>query len=362
MFIGGFPADALPRELDNLCRFFPGFVTSNISTAKGVTLFVLFDSADSAHAAIEELNGQMFDRSVPGEPMRATMARSNMRSTSTNPAGAAAHTAQSYSPSKGTWGGGAPMYQPPPPAHPPPPGHPGTSGTTKRPRIPEDPSQVDTLASVGALEAGFDEECLRAFFETCPGFLDFKANPRMSGGFVKFASPALAVQAVQMAKDEGIPAEMAKSSMSVSTGLQGSQVEAPSHPPAHAAVTRATHATHHAPSHSNGHSTTYDYASAHGNGHSRPSSGGGVKRPRIPEDPSQVDTVASVGAAEAGFDEASLRLFYQTLPGFVAFKGNPRMGGGFAKFSSADLAISAVHKAQEQGVPAEVARSSMSVT
>merc|ERR1719469_1524248 len=36
----------------------------------------------------------------------------------------------------------------------------------------------------------------------------------MSGCFVKFSSQSLAMQALQMAQDEGIPAEMAKSSMS----------------------------------------------------------------------------------------------------------------------------------------------------
>merc|ERR1711862_1022026 len=91
-------------------------------------------------------------------------------------------------------------------------------------------------------------------------------------------------------------------------------------------------------------------------------SGGGVKRPRIPEDRSQVDTVASIGARDKGYDEQSLDLFFQTLPGFVIFKGNSKMGGGFAKFASAELAAAAVQLAKEQGVPADIAKSSMSST
>lgn len=331
VFIGGFPQDALPRELDNLCRFFPGFVTSNMSTAKGTTLFVLFDSSENAHAAIKELNGQMFDRSAGGEPMRATMARSNMRSNSSSPAAVSSRPAGVWSPS-----------QPPPPSYPPPPGHPGTgSAASKRPRIPEDPTQVDTVASVGALEAGIDEESLHAFFEQLPGFLEFRANPRMGGGFAKFTSAPLATQAVQTAKDEGVPAEMAKSSMSIGSSAGSSWI--PSKPQIQVEVVHS--------------STTPDYS-----WQQEASSGvSSAKRPRIPEDPGSVDTVASVGALEAGFDESALKLFYQHLPGFVAFKSNPRMGGGFAKFSSSPLATSAVQKAHEQGIPAEIARSSMSV-
>jgi len=215
VFVGGFPPDASPRELDNLCRFMPGFVTSNVSTAKGyATLFVLFDHPRNAAGAIDLLNGQMYDRSQPGEPMRATMARSNMRSST--PSAPAHHAARG-------WGGGAPPGQPPPPASPPPQFYPvnvavDTGGGTKRPRIPEDPSRVDTVASVGAKEAGFDEATLRAFYQQMPGFVEFKSNPRMGGGFAKFASADLALQAVDMARSEGIPAEMAKSSMGATNG------------------------------------------------------------------------------------------------------------------------------------------------
>merc|ERR1712129_356769 len=86
---------------------------------------------------------------------------------------------------------------------------------------------------------------------------------------------------------------------------------------------------------------------AHSGGHVWDSADATPKRPRIPEDPSQVDTVASVGAADVGFDEFTLHTFFQSLPGFVVFKPNPRMGGGFVKFQSASLAIQAVTKSRE---------------
>lgn len=191
----------------------------------------------------------------------------------------------------------------------------------KRPRMPEHPGEVDTVASVGAAEAGFDEAALHGFFASLPGFVIFKANPRMGGGFSKFETPELAVQAINAAQENGIPAEMAKSSMNV--GGAGGQPPPPvvAPPPGH---------------------------------------GHGTKRPRMAENPNQVDTVASVGAAEQGIDEASLHDYFAGLHGFIMFKPNPRMGGGFAKFDSPASASEAVVCAQQQGVPAELAKSSMS--
>jgi len=214
----------------------------------------------------------------------------------------------------------APASQPPPPAYPPPseyamavpapvPGH-----GQKRPWTPENPQQIDTVASVGAAEKGVDEAMLHNFFMSLPGFLMFKANPKMGGGFAKFESAMAANQAIVTAHQQGIPAEVAKSCM----GGAPSQPPPPAYPPPAA------------------------------------------KRPRTAENPGQVDTVACVGAAERGFDEAGLHAFFAEQPGFLVFRANPRMGGGFAKFESPDMAAQAIALAQEQGVPAEIAKSSMS--
>lgn len=354
----------LPRELENLCRFLPGVVSqSQSSTHRGQTLFVLFDTQENAHFGISQLNGQLFDRREnAAEPMRAQMAKSNMRSAGEK---GAQPTGATYGPSpwgKGKggstgpiWGGGAPANQPPPPTTPPPPGHPGTGiaapNGAKRPRIWEDPGQVDTVASVGAAEAGWAEDALRAWFEACPGFIDFKPNPRMSGGFAKFSSPQHAMDVVQSASEEGIPAEMAKSSMSTTSNAGGAPI---------VPVRKSTAYV------DDGWQGSWGPPSAGGayrnGGAATPTSAAPApKRPRIPEDPNQVDTVASIGAADAGWDESSLRLLFESLEGFIAFKGNSRIGGGFAKFASHTFANVAVQSAKEQGVPCEIARSSMSV-
>lgn len=191
----------------------------------------------------------------------------------------------------------------------------------KRPRMQENPSQVDTVACVGALEAGFDEAALSEFFGNQPGFIQLKENKRMGGGFIKFESPDLANQACAAAQEAGIPADIAKSSM----GL----------PAAHSGAPQAFH-------------------------QQPPPMPQSMKRPR-PQNMGEVDTVASVGAADVGFDELSLQSFFANLPGFLAFKPNPRMGGGFAKFESASMASDACVAAEAEGVPAAIAKSSMSV-
>jgi len=339
VFVGGLPLDATHRELDNLCRFLPGFINSKVDTRRGTTLFARFDSHESAQAAIAVLHNQPFDRNNPTEPMRVVMAKSNMR-TNEPPA----PTSGGYPVQQ--WQIVPTQYQPPPP---------GKGGGTlngafgdarpaKRPRIPENPTQVDTLACVGATEAGFSEATLEAFFSRLPGFTAFKGNPRMGGAFVKFATAVEATQAMVVAEDHGIPAAIAKSSMSA--------------PPAGAGTGGATVAPTIVPAFQASQPYQQEWTP------SLPADQGAASRPkrfRMPENPAEVDTVASVGAAEVGIDETTLQKVFMALPGFLAFKPNPRMGGGFAKFASADLAAQAIASVQEQGVPAAMAKSSMSV-
>lgn len=322
VFIAGLPSDATPRELDNLCRFMPGFVHAKVDARKGKTLFVRFDTPHSAHNAIAALNSQVFDRLCPGESMRVLLAKSNMKTDkppSRTPSTDIQHSVTTYPISSYPVGNNATNLGMPSAN--------ATAGTGKRPRSQGDSAEVDTVASVGAAERGFDEATLHAFFMGLPGFVVFKANPRMGGGFAKFDTASDAVQAIVAAKQQGIPADMAKSNMSFSPAAP---LVAPERQPLPSRQPMPTE--HHPP----------------------------LKRHRAMENLGHVDTVACVGAAERGFDEASLRCFFVDLPGFLHFKANPRMGGGFAKFETPVLATQAIMKAQDHGIPADIAKSSMS--
>mmetsp|Transcript_71673 Transcript_71673/g.171172 ORF Transcript_71673/g.171172 Transcript_71673/m.171172 type:complete len:253 (+) Transcript_71673:53-811(+) len=234
VFVAGFPADTTHREVDNLCRFMPGFVKSKVSFSRGITLFALFDSVESAEAAIHTLKDQAFDASRPSEIMRVVMAKSNMRITDSGPPGGpAAFPAYPSQPAIGGRGiSDAPRFQATPRAQyatrgqvwsqPPPPSPVGggyvrpsaaLGGPAKRPRTALSPDSVDTVACVGAADAGVDQESLQNFFAVQPGFVAFKANPRMGGGFAKFETPERAREAIQAAQVEGIPAAVARTSM-----------------------------------------------------------------------------------------------------------------------------------------------------
>lgn len=292
ILIVGVPLDATARELENLCRFMPGYCYCKIDARpRGFATFVRFDCVEAAHEASARLNGQIFDKAAGGEPMRVDMARSNM------------HAPQSL-------------------------------GGVKRA---EHPAQVDTVAVVGAADAGLSDQALEVFFAQIPGFVAWKANPRLGGGFAKFSSAYVATQAAGLAKAEGIPAEIAKSSM---TNIGGQTISAwPSvQPPT--VVPRVGQ-----PQGVTGAPGSEDWSA--------------VKRQRVEADPNGVDTIAIVGAKDQGFGDARIEAIFSEMPGFIIFKPQAKMAGGFVKFQSAHHAWEATNLAKGMGLPAATARNSM---
>eukprot|EP00913_Durusdinium_trenchii_P030455 g28529.t1 len=207
IFLAGFPYDATHRELENLCRFLPGFVRSKASFNRGVMLWALFDSQANAEAAISVLNEQermgleAFDSTKPGEVMRVVMAKSNMRDMDSTPtAHGGAHGGSPQGSLAARFHAQAAQLQAPRAWSHPPPASPvgqmrpaATMMPAKRARtMPQSQDSVDTVASVGAADSGIDEEALNGFFSNLPGFLAFKYNQKMGGGFAKFQSPDLA--------------------------------------------------------------------------------------------------------------------------------------------------------------------------
>mmetsp|Transcript_61003 Transcript_61003/g.106250 ORF Transcript_61003/g.106250 Transcript_61003/m.106250 type:complete len:177 (+) Transcript_61003:160-690(+) len=169
------------------------------------------------------------------------------------------------------------------------------------------------------------------FFAQIPGFVAFKGNRRVGGGFAKFASAAHAVEAIEVAAQSGIEAQIAKSSMNSFNGANYAeemnnfeQQQRYEPPPRYETYERSR----------------YDSPRGGGGGHG-------------------VDTLILQGVTEKGWTTDSLRDFFSDVRGYIAFKANPRVGGGFVKFASHDDAMDAIEVAAKKGIEAQLARNSM---
>lgn len=76
IFITGFPADVKERELNNMCRFLPGYTASQMNWKLGLAQgFALFDTGSAAVSACAMLAHIQFDEA---SVLRAEVARKNM--------------------------------------------------------------------------------------------------------------------------------------------------------------------------------------------------------------------------------------------------------------------------------------------
>eukprot|EP00929_Paragymnodinium_shiwhaense_P123661 TRINITY_DN9778_c0_g1_i2.p1 TRINITY_DN9778_c0_g1~~TRINITY_DN9778_c0_g1_i2.p1 ORF type:complete len:365 (+),score=111.13 TRINITY_DN9778_c0_g1_i2:93-1187(+) len=344
LFVVNIASDATHREVENMVRWFSGYEGVKIAGVRGksgsAAMFVKFDSPSSATEAAKFMHGVPFDTSQPEALMKVEVARSDMKFP------AAPSAARDKGAEKGgafAWGGGkggggsfaSYMPQPAPPAYP----HPskgewkggGRGGKGAHGGGGGGGGGVDTLAIIGAFEKGITEGELESFFAQLPGFLAYKVNNKLSGAFVKFESVQLAVDALNESQRAGIEAQFARSSMNFGMSKQpavvgygakgGGAAWAPSRVSAYAGPPPAKRA--------------------------RPDLGSGV------------DTIVVQGIADKGYNVRDVEDFFRQVPGFLAWKNNQKIGGGFIKFESPDMAQNAISAAAEAGFEAKLARSSM---
>ncbi|XP_026394091.1 uncharacterized protein LOC113289127 isoform X2 [Papaver somniferum] len=82
LFIAGFPQDVKPREIYNLFREFPGYQSSKLRDATKTSQafgFATFADRNTALAALQALNGMVFDLEQPST-LYIDLAKSNSRS------------------------------------------------------------------------------------------------------------------------------------------------------------------------------------------------------------------------------------------------------------------------------------------
>lgn len=225
--IVGFPAEAHPRELQNLCRFIKGFEQAHVAPAaagKAPTLFVKFRTAEDAQTCIEVVSGVPFDLEVPHFVMRAQLAKREMSVRDTPPR---TGYPMGYPSAKGGFGGkgaygnmaalgmpmgamgiGMPMgvgYGAMPPFAQP------TGKGAKF--VAQAGMPIDTIAVMAMKEKALTEEKLHAFFSECQGFTTLQVNERIGGAFIKFDSVVNADQALRHGNAHGFGAEWARRNM-----------------------------------------------------------------------------------------------------------------------------------------------------
>lgn len=353
IFVAGLSFDAQPRELENMMRFMPGYEGIKVTGPKGggkggAAVFVKFDNADDAVAAMTVLHNMPFDLQYPDQLMRVEIARSDMKT----PAAAVPRSAvQAYQPAPPRHA--HPVYnQPPPPVYAPTPvTYAAASGPpSKRARTEEDAGSVDTLALFGATEKGYTEGQLEDYFAQLPGFMCFKGNKRVGGGFVKFETPELAMSALGAAIESGLEAQIARTSMSSPAGDQavggydsygGSYHNDRGYAP-------APHYSDPAPPPRGGGGGGGSKRGVRGGLHTAAKLGGAM-----------VDTLILQGVTEKGWTSDTITDVFRNVPGFLTFKANPRVGGGFVKFADPEHAMDAIEVAANHGIEAQMARSSM---
>jgi len=397
LFIAGFASNVSDREMENFCRFIPGFVGAKSSFTKGPKVWVRFDSNESAAAALPLVHLQPVDLQDPSSGLlNATFARTEMNPTppdrmqprkggaacilgslnallgleeeeeaaESSPVRPAEDLAEAAGGAAGAAGvGGAelapigssaavvPTVVPAAGAIIP------AATTGKRPRSEVGEFDNDTLCILAVGDKGLTEESLANFFAQLEGYMTLRVAPAGRGGgnaFVKFETPELARAALEAAAKFDLDPQMARTSLNVHALDTRPVVERTD--PGETLLEGAIEISDGAPAESwSGLLQVRDVSPAP------------AKRQRVERVESAVvggDTLCIMGLAEKGLTEKSLNDFFAQLDGFVALRytasGSGRGGGSvFAKFADANLAQEGLQAAASFGLEPQIARSSL---
>jgi len=353
VYITGFPADVTERELENLCRFLPGFVGTSPTFSKGATVWVRFQDPDCAAAAVPLLDEQPFNMRDMSLVMKAVIAKSDttprpfdsMASPLEALVGWGSHDSGGYKPGTGGLGSGGvldnmlqSLVMP---------GQGGDAGGSfsfnddynkpKMPRPVVEPADNDTLVLFGIGDKGLTEQDLLTFFNQIEGFITLQCTNSIGKGggncFIKFETAGQAQAAIDVARYSDVVLDVARTSLNVSggspTGLSG--------------------------------------FGGGGGGGSNPFSAGSwgppAKKPKIAASSGECDTlvVFQIGNKSVTEEELSYSVF-GPMDGFVAIQVSGGNGGGnaFIKFASVEQAQIGLQLAPES-LNVQVARTSLNI-
>eukprot|EP00929_Paragymnodinium_shiwhaense_P076011 TRINITY_DN38981_c0_g1_i2.p1 TRINITY_DN38981_c0_g1~~TRINITY_DN38981_c0_g1_i2.p1 ORF type:complete len:424 (-),score=104.71 TRINITY_DN38981_c0_g1_i2:92-1363(-) len=405
IYITGWTANSNDRELENFCRFLPGFLAAKSCMKVHPKVWVRFETPENAQDALEGLSGMPHDVRAPGDVLKISLAKTETDPNCMVPrhgsalcllgplddvlgAAQAAQPVATYKPAAASTAGAYSPYSPP--------GR-GGGGSQYQPYVP--PAKRAKTAGPAASDAAGDqvgdtlicfgvnsspdmtEEALTNFFGFIVGFVALTVAKGKGGdnAFVKFESSHQAQAAVQAAMQNGLEAKIAKTSLNLATlnGHAGAPAEgkyaeheagysprapvAPYKPPAAQAAAPAT------PAPGGGTLKLRLVSGAGGGGKAPPLAapatakgygGAGGAAGTAP------DTLCVMGCNEMGFDEQALVDYFTQLEGFLGLRFTAGGKGGgmcFAKFETPEQASAGLEVTKEQGVSVQIARTSLSL-
>jgi len=236
LLITGFQGNASDREMENVCRFMPGYVGAKASLQKNPQVFVRFDSPENMQNAFQLVDQQPVDlHDVASAVMQAHIANSELN----NPERGQQFQTRSGVGPQVLSGFLNPMLGVPNSADEPEAafvGQPQGQAVSayaedvrpwKRPRYDGQPvaeQEMDTLCVMNIQEKNEDQNSITSLFQTFEGFVTLQVMPGKLGGqncFIKFASQYLA-QAAMLSAPPHLQAQMARKSLNLAASEPGS--------------------------------------------------------------------------------------------------------------------------------------------
>lgn len=377
LLITGFPETTSDREMDNYCRFMPGFVGSKSKFKTWPMVFVKFDHPQSAAMARDIIDRQPFDVQDDSVTLKAHIANSELQnpgvglqfrkgrgpSIQAGPLHALLGIPLASPESKGCWEAekGGRSWDQGKGKHGKGSSYKGSGDTweasgkgvqvgvidaswevasaAKRQRFDVPDAGMDTICIMGCFEKGLTEETLKSYFASVEGYLTLQISRGTGHCFVKFSTHAQAVASLDIASN--LEPQMARRSLS----MYPSEVAAVGggHDVGYQAQEQALWSTPlSAPAVVNG-------------------KGKGPGK-QAPEDPSTVDTICILGADSQGLTETALGQFFEQLEGFTGLRMAPGGKSGglcFVKFGNNPQALIGIQAAKSQNLDVQMARTSM---
>lgn len=354
MCITGFPPEAHPRELKNLCRFMQGFEGAHVAfAAAGITsLFVKFGSSDMAQCAIETLGGVSFDLDVPALTLKAEWARREMevrqnslpaplvsgganRGVARPAVGFPAPVAAYPVPVMGYPAaypaavmGGAPAHYGGPALTG---GHAGYTQAVSASRTGSTGGELVTITILGITEKRLILEDLLSWFQQRPGFVALQVNERIDAIFARFVTSVFAEQAIHDANAMNFGAEWARRNLDDDLGQKN-------------AVAANTFVAP-APAQYGGLNTPMGNSAGYG------------PAPPGPRGSDSLTTLTILGMRDKGLHSEEMKRWFTTQPGFVAMQENERIDGMFVKYTTQGQAQQVITEGNQRfGFGAEWAR------